>query len=112
MNYKLKIYFGASLLLLLFSYTSASNISLIENSNWQNNLTGVRFSTTIFGDINGDTYSDLVITGCLSDGANDCKNGVISKIYINNGTTLTESWQWEQNLTGWMGIKCFRRYKQ
>jgi hypothetical protein len=98
--FKLKICFGIFLLLLLFSCANASNIGLIENSTWQNNLTAVRFSTTSFGDINNDNNPDLIITGCLNDGANDCTKGTISKVYINNGTTLTESFQWEQNLTG------------
>ena len=38
--------------------------------------------------------------GCLPGaGGQDCDNGVIAKIYINNGTTLNENQTWQQNLT-------------
>lgn len=73
---------------------------MIENSTWQQNLTPVRFGAMALGDIDNDGYSDIISTGCLNDGANDCENGVIAKIYLNNGTSLIENSTWEQNLTG------------
>jgi len=93
------------LILVLFIFLfikiiSASNVGLIENSTWEQNLTPVRFSATALGDINNDGRLDLVLMGCLPGaGGDDCDNGVISKIYINNGSTLTENLTWEQNLT-------------
>jgi hypothetical protein len=87
-------------IILFLNFVSASNIGLIENSTWQNNLTAVRFSATAFGDIDNDGDLDLALSGCLSAGASDCNNGAVSKIYINNGSTLTESLQWQSNLTG------------
>ncbi|MCX6746808.1 MAG: VCBS repeat-containing protein [Candidatus Pacearchaeota archaeon] len=77
-----------------------SSYGLIENSSWESNLTAVRFSATVLGDLNGDDYPDLILTGCLSDGASDCNHGAISKVYINNGTTFNENLTWQQNLTG------------
>jgi len=79
---------------------SASNVGLIESSTWQGNLTGVRFCATAFADINNDTKTDLILTGCLSSGALKCDAGVIAKVYINDGSTLTENSTWQGNLTG------------
>jgi hypothetical protein len=85
----------------LSAYASASGVSLIENSTWQNNLTPVRFSATAWGDVDNDGDLDLALSGCLSGaGGQDCDNGVISKIYTNNGTSLNENNTWSQNLTG------------
>ena len=91
------------LILFIFFFinlASASNVGLIEDSVWQSNLTGVRFSTTAFGDVDNDNDPDLIVTGCLNDGQNDCENGAITKVYINNGISFMESQQWQQNLTG------------
>ena len=91
------------LIIVLSNFINASDVGLIENSTWQNNLTGVRFSATAFGDIDGDADQDIVLTGCLWDGGQECEKGTITKIYINNGSTFTENSTWQNNLTavGW-----------
>jgi len=66
--------------------------SLVENSTWQQNLTGVYRSALSFGDIDNDGDLDLALTG-------NTITSIISKIYINNGTTFAESQQWQSNLT-------------
>ncbi|MFA5887255.1 MAG: VCBS repeat-containing protein [Candidatus Nanoarchaeia archaeon] len=75
-------------------------VGLTENVPWEANLTAVRFSSVAFGDVDNDNRSDLVVTGCLNDGSQDCENGVIAKVYTNNGTGLNENITWGQNLTG------------
>jgi hypothetical protein len=85
---------------LFINIISASSVGLIENSTWQNNLTSVRFPSISTGDIDNNGYKDIILIGCLNDGGDDCTNGVIAKVYTNNGTTLTENLSWEQNLTG------------
>ena len=75
-------------------------VGLIESNQWEANLTTVMFSTVAFGDIDNDNDSDLILTGCYSDVSWNCENGVIAKVYINNGTNLNENSSWQQNLTG------------
>lgn len=81
------------LVLLYLPFVSATQTYLNESGQWGGNLTSVTFATLAFGDLNGDGYVDLVSTGycglsCYS-----------AKVYLNNGTTLTASPQWQQNLT-------------
>jgi hypothetical protein len=68
--------------------------SLVENQQWENNLTTVYESALTFGDINNDGKLDLAL--CGDAGISD----EISKIYISNGTSLVENSTWEQNLLG------------
>lgn len=67
------------LLLIVINFVSASNVGLIEDEVWQSNLTAVRFSTTIFGDIDDD---DLIITGCLNDGGESVLMGLFPKFIL------------------------------
>ncbi len=66
--------------------------SLIENTAWQSNLTGVEYSDNVLGDIDNDGDLDLILTG-------QSAAGLISKVYINNGTSLVENTTWQSNLT-------------
>jgi hypothetical protein len=65
--------------------------SLVENFTWQQNLTGVFYGSLALGDIDGDGKLDLALSGSGS-------NGLVAKIYMNNGTTLVENQSWQQNL--------------
>jgi len=76
------------------------NASLVENSVWQNNLTGsTYFNSVAFGDIDNDNDLDMIQTGCSSGSLLSCSTADTTRIYINNGTSLIESFQWRQNLT-------------
>jgi predicted nucleotidyltransferase len=51
-----------------------------------------------FGDLNSDNYTDLLLVGCNRSAATSCGD-CISKIYINNGTSLEENSTWQSSLT-------------
>ena len=76
--------------------------TLTENSQWQNNLTAVSYGSLSFGDIDNDGDLDLALSGCKGQAqyVEGCPSTSITKIYINNGTSLVESSQWQSNLTG------------
>ena len=76
--------------------------SLVENSQWQQNLTNIKYGSLTFVDIDNDGDLDLALSGCSSGGGYvaSCDTSAIKTfIYLNNGTSLVESTQWQQNLT-------------
>ncbi len=66
--------------------------SLIESTQWQQNLTKITESFLVLGDVNNDEKLDLILSG------KDINSNKITKVYINNGTSLTESIQWYTNI--------------
>ncbi len=82
----------------LLNSVNATQTYLNESRQWQENLTGVEFSSTAFGDIDNDGDLDLASIGCTWYGGGGCTS-YVSKIYINNGTTLRENSTWQGNLT-------------
>ncbi len=67
--------------------------SLVENSSWGSNLTGVFESSIALGDLDLDGDLDLVLTGNPADGSSD-----FAAVYLNNGTSLVENSSWGGNL--------------
>lgn len=78
----------------------STNVSLLENFTWQQNLTGVYHSATVIGDLNNDNLLDVIIAGCAVGGVTTCTTVADTKVYIHNGTSLVENSTWEGNLTG------------
>ncbi len=70
---------------------ATTNVGLIRNSTWTQNMTPVYYSALAFGDIDNDEDSDLILFG-------QSTSGDVAKIYINNGTTMLEKHIWQQNL--------------
>lgn len=83
-----------ALLVLVFIPLATAGPGLIESEQWGWNLTQLGFSTLTSGDLDNDGDSDLILIG--SDGTGP---GDYSKVYMNNGTSLEESKQWQWNLT-------------
>lgn len=68
--------------------------SFNEDNVWEQNLIALWKSSGQFGDLNNDGYLDLILTG------DQGVNSGISKVYINNGTTLEENTIWQTNIGG------------
>lgn len=73
--------------------------SLAENVTWQQNLTGVLHSSIALGDIDRDNDLDLIIMGCSDGDTQGCNSYEQVRVYINNGTSLVENVTWQQNFT-------------
>ncbi|MFA5887804.1 MAG: FG-GAP-like repeat-containing protein [Candidatus Nanoarchaeia archaeon] len=74
--------------------------SLIDNTIWDSNLTGVNRASLALKDINNDGNLDLILVGCSSGGGNgDCSSRK-AFVYINNGTTFNDNINWSTNITG------------
>ncbi len=74
--------------------------TLNENSTWQANLTRINthtFQGTALGDIDNDGDLDFALTG---EGYTPSR---VTKIYINNGTTLNENSTWQEGLNATEG---------
>jgi PGF-pre-PGF domain-containing protein len=84
-------------IMIFLSNSTIAQSYLTENQTWQQNLTKISYGSLAFGDIDNDGNLDLALIGCNNAPSNTC-DGYISKIYINNGTTLTENQTWQQNL--------------
>lgn len=68
--------------------------SFEENTTWQQDLTALFESSLVWGDIDNDNNLDLIMVG--DAGVSDER----AKVYINNGTSLTENLTWQANLLG------------
>ncbi len=56
-------------------------------------------SSVVFGDIDNDGDSDIIISGCSGGGATTCTTIGKTRVYENNGTSFNENSTWQQNLT-------------
>jgi len=88
------------IIILLALFSSFISAYLVTNQTWQQNLTSSSFHNAIaFGDLDNDDDLDMVEIGCSGGSLLACSTADKTRIYINNGTSLVESQQWQQNLT-------------
>ena len=74
-------------------------IALERDSSWSANLTGLRHSSIVFGDIDNDNDLDMILAGCSSGGVTTCTIADKSRVYTNNRSGLVENVFWGQNLS-------------
>ena len=79
----------------MFNIYLNNGTTLLRNKSWESGLTGTELGGFWVGDVDGNGYSDIVITG-------DAYPGPVktAKIYMNNGTGLKENTTWESKLSG------------
>ncbi|MDP3734492.1 MAG: FG-GAP-like repeat-containing protein [Nanoarchaeota archaeon] len=65
-----------------------------ENSIWQQGLTALFESSLAWGDVDNDNDLDLITVG------DKAGSTYVSKVYINNATSLEENSTWQKNLLG------------
>ncbi len=77
------------ILMIIFSPSIVAATYLVENSTWEAELTGIQWVSQTWGDVDNDNDLDLAVIGCTSLDGSSC-DGYLSKIYINNGTSLVD----------------------
>ena len=96
------LFFFIIILLVFFVYlVFAESPGLVRSNQWEGNLNGTKFSSSIFGDIDNDGDLDLAMMGCVDATGTTCEGASddsIFRIYINNGSSLLENTTWQQNL--------------
>ena len=83
--------------------TSIINIFFLQNFTFGDNLTALFKGAIIGGDVNNDSYNDVIIFGDSSsctDYAVNRSADCFGKVFINNGTALAVNNSWGINLTG------------
>jgi len=73
--------------------------NFVQNITWENNITPKLSPSIVVGDIDLDGKIDMMLTGAT----NNNPDGVQAFVYINNGTSFNENYDWQKNLTGLYG---------
>ena len=76
-----------------YVYTN-NGMTLTHNLSWSQNLTAVGRSSIAIGDIDNDGDLDIIIAG-----SSDYSTADITRVYINNGTSLVANQNWQQNIS-------------